>query len=395
MRIKTIKNLNLKGATVFLRVDFNEPVNNKGELLDDFRIKSTLPTFKFLLENNCKIVVGTHIGRPEGKVVETLRTDAVAEKIGELLDTEVLKLDKCVSNEVQSEIRSQGSKKIIMLENLRFHEGEEKNDSKFAEELSKLAEIYVNDAFANCHREHASMTGILRFLPGCIGFLVEKELSELDKFLKNVQRPFTFVLGGAKLETKMKLLKKFLTKADNVLLGGKVANTSLKATGVDVGASEVEGKMLSECATLIPKISESKLYLPVDVSVARSKDSREAKNVFVKQIPKDEIVFDIGVRTRQIYGKIIKESKTILFNGPMGYIENKIFQQGTREIANAMTKADAWTIAGGGETVDLLGDLDLRDKFSFVSTGGGAMLDYLENEKLIAIDKLIEQQNKA
>lgn len=392
--MKTIKDFDLKGKRVLVRVDFNEPLDEQGNPQDAYRIRSTIPTLKYLLDQGCTLVLMTHVGRPEGCVVEKYRTTGVARQLERLIGQPVKKLDECVGESVRSALGNKEAR-IYFLENLRFHPEEEKNDDKFAKELARNGEFYVNDAFANCHREHASMTGILKYLPGAAGLLLEKEVRELGAVREHPHPPFTFILGGAKLETKLKLLKTFVQLADHVLIGGEIANTLLKASGAPVGASKASGKALGEAVTLVPKITDAKLLLPVDVMVSKEleKDEpqakpRDARVCAVREIGPDDIIYDIGPRTVKRYAEIIAKSKLVLWNGPMGYFEHMHFRAGTKGIVEALVATTAHTVVGGGETVDFLDEMKAKNKINFVSTGGGAMLDFLADGHLVAIDAL-------
>ncbi len=392
--MKTIKDFDLKGKRILVRVDFNEPLDSQGNPQDDYRIRSTIPTLKYLLSQNCTLILMTHVGRPEGQVVEKYRTTGVARRLERLIGQPVTKLDDCIGEPVRSALGNRENN-IYFLENLRFHPEEEKNDDAFAKELARNGEFYVNDAFANCHREHASMTGILKYLPGAAGLLLDKEVRELSAVRTDPPHPFTFILGGAKLETKLKLLKIFVQQADHVLIGGEIANTLLKASGAPVGASKVSGRALSEAVTLVPKITDAKLLIPVDVAVSREleKDEpqakpRDARTCAVREIGTDDIIYDIGPRTVKRYSEIIAKSQLVLWNGPMGYFEHMHFRAGTKGIVEALAATKAHTVVGGGETVDFLDEMKVKDKLSFVSTGGGAMLDFLADGHLVAIDAL-------
>ncbi len=392
--MKTVKDIDVKGKRVLVRVDFNEPLDEQGNPLDDYRLRSTIPTLKYLLDQGCTLVLMTHVGRPDGRVTEKYRVTGVARQLERLIGRPVKKLADCVGPEVRSALGNREAK-IYFLENLRFHPEEEKNDDAFAQELARNGEFYVNDAFANCHREHASMTGILKYLRGAAGLLLEKEVRELTAVRDNPEHPFTFILGGAKLETKLKLLKTFVQLADHVLIGGEIANTLLKASGAPVGASKISGAALSEAVTLVPKISDAKLIIPIDVSVSKELEKEEpqakpkdARNCAVREIGPDEIIYDIGPRTVKKYAEIIARSKLVLWNGPMGYFEHMHFRSGTKGIVQALAATSARTVVGGGETVDFLDEMKIKDKLSFVSTGGGAMLDFLADGHLIAIDAL-------
>jgi len=389
--MKTIKDVDIQGKQVLVRVDFNEPLDEQGNPLDEYRIKSTLPTLEYLLSKKCRLVLMTHVGRPGGKVVERYRTTGVARVLERLLKRPVVKLDDCIGEKVKSTIGNHEAE-VYFLENLRFYPEEKANDEGFAKKLSELGDYYVNDAFANCHRDHASMTGILKFLPGVAGLLVEKEVTKLSEVRSNPKHPFTFILGGAKLETKMKLLEKFVQSADNVLVGGKIANTMLKANGVDVGASEIEGKVLSEAATLLPKVTDAKLILPVDVTVSpalkENKLTGSVRTCAVADVKSNEVIYDIGPRTSALYADVIGNSALILWNGPLGHIEVKDFRAGTRGLVESLQDTSAETVVGGGETVDFLDEAGARGNIDFVSTGGGAMLDFLADGQLVALQAL-------
>jgi phosphoglycerate kinase len=387
--MKTIKDFDLKGKQVLVRVDFNEPLDEQGNPLNDYRIVSSLPTLEYLLSQGCRLVIMTHVGRPDGQVVEKYRTTGVARALERLLKRPVIKLDECVGEKVKSTIGNHAAE-VYFLENLRFYPEEEAGDETFAEQLAALGDFYVNDAFANCHRDHASMTGIPKFIPGAVGLLVAKEVAALTAVRETPRHPFTFVLGGAKLETKLRLLEQFLQRADNVLIGGQIANTLLKASGIDTGASKIEGKVLAAAVNLIPKINEARLLLPVDVVVS-SGDAKTAletamiRTCAVGDIKSNEIIYDLGPRTIVKYAEIVAKSKLVLWNGPLGYFEKPEFQTGTKGLVEALVATPAETVVGGGETVDFLDEEHVRDKINFVSTGGGAMLDFLADGELIAL----------
>lgn len=392
--MKTVKNCDLKGKQVLVRVDFNEPLDEQGNPLNDYRIVSTLPTLQYLLEQGCRLVIMTHVGRPDGQVVEKYRTTGVARALERLLKKPIIKLDDCVGEKVKTNIANKKAD-VYFLENLRFYPEEEAGDEKFAKQLADLGDFYVNDAFANCHRDHASMTGVPRFIPGAAGLLLAKEVAALTAVREKPQHPFTFVLGGAKLETKLRLLEQFLQRADNVLIGGQIANTLLKASGIDIGASKIEGKVLAAAANLIPKINDARLLLPVDVVVyagdAKDEDNLKAASIrtcAVGDIKPTEVIYDLGPRTIAKYTEIISKSQLVLWNGPLGYFEKPEFQAGTRGLVKALVATAAQTVVGGGETVDFLDNEKAREKIDFVSTGGGAMLDFLADGKLIALTAL-------
>ncbi|MFH1671264.1 MAG: phosphoglycerate kinase [Candidatus Portnoybacteria bacterium] len=356
--MKFLRDLNLKKKRVLVRVDFNEPIKN-GELTSDFRIKAAIPTIEYLLAEESKIILVTHLGRPDGKIIEELRTDPIAECLKKLIGRPVKKLD---GYEV-----SQSEEEIILLENVQFHPGEKSKDPQFIGELAELADFFVLDAFGQAHRDYASISGLSDVMPSCAGLLLEKEIKTLSRVLGNSGHPLVFIIGGAKISTKMKVIENFLEKADNVLLGGALANTVLKAKGIDVKKSVVEDEMLEQAEKIL---KNPKLYLPTD------------------WIFSDEMILDIGPKAIEEFKEIILKAKTVVFNGPMGLFEKDQFKSGSEEIARAVADNSGYSLAGGGDTIALLEGLNLLDKISHVSTGGGAMLDFLAGKKLPGIEAL-------
>jgi 3-phosphoglycerate kinase len=370
-----------------LRVDYNVDLDDKGKIISDFRIRASLPTINFLLANNAKkIIIISHLGRPKGKD-KNLSLKPIAEHLGRLLKKEVVFVDDCIGDQVRQSIESNEDKKIFLLENLRFYEGEEKNDEAFAKELAKLADVYVNDAFGVCHRLNASVAAITKFLPSYAGLLLEKEVNNLSRLKGKVERPFVVVLGGAKISTKLPVIKKFLEIADYILLGGGLANTVCEAWGFNVGKSLVEKEMLEEAKAL--GSSKAELILPGDFVVAFSFDAKKGMIREMGEVKNDEIIVDIGPVATKFFVNTIKKAKTILWNGPMGYWENKKFREGTEKVAKAIAQNKNFTVVGGGETLTVVEDLKLFDKYSFVSTGGGAMLEFLSEDNLSSL-KLLE-----
>lgn len=399
--LRTLKQIkNLKGKRVLLRVDFNVPMDARGRVSDDTRIRETLPTISYLLKKKACVIVVSHMGRPDGKVVKELRLDTVAKTLSKLLKKAspgfglpVKKLDDCVGEPVEKAISMMKDGSVVMLENVRFHPGEEKNEPKFTKQLARLADLYVNDAFATSHRAHASTAGVAKYLPAYAGLLVEREVSHMAPLLKKVARPFVLLIGGAKVDTKIGLLKNYIGKADAILIGGALANTFLAAQGYDVAASKYEKEKL-ETAREILMLAEKKktrIVLPVDVIVA---DEISEKSQFT-DLPLEDIegsmkILDIGGRTRRQYAAILSGAKTILWNGPMGLYEMTPFAGGTKYIAQAMSHMKKTkTYLGGGDTLDAVSRLGLSLKqFTFASTGGGAMLEYLEGKTLPGIAAL-------
>lgn len=374
---------------MIVRVDFNVPLDKEGNITDGKRIKESLPTIKFILKNKAKqLILMSHLGRPDGKVVESLRMGNVAKELEKLLKKPVKKLDNCIDIQIPDD-------KIIILENLRFHPEEEKNDEAFAKKLASIADIFVNDAFGTCHRAHASVEAITRFLPSAAGFLLQKEIEVMGKAMESPARPFIAILGGAKVSDKINVINNLLNKVDALLIGGAMMFTFYKSMGIEVGKSKVEDDKLSLAKELLEK-SNNKIMLPTDTIVADKIDNEAiTKKVKIKKIPADMIGLDIGPETIKIYKEIIAEAKTIIWNGPMGVFEIEKFAKGTKNIAKAMAKnREAVTIVGGGDSAAAIDKLRLGKKLTHVSTGGGASLEFLEGKTLPAIVALEENYKK-
>ncbi|MBI3032262.1 phosphoglycerate kinase [Candidatus Woesearchaeota archaeon] len=375
MKLKQLTPEVVKNKTVILRTGFDVPLEHK-KILDDSRIKDALPTINFLLENNCKIIILTHLHRPEGKVVEALRLDPIAKRLEELTKTKVKKLNYIVGAE--TEIRKLQQKEILMLENIRFLPEEEDNDEVKRDRLAKLlghyGQLYINEAFSDCHRSHASITSLPKFLPAYPGFSLKHEVETIQKILKKAQKPFVLILGGAKLKTKIPLIEHLLPKVSKILLGGAMIFTFYAAKEINTGKSLVEYDEIEE-ATKIMKKAKGKLVLPVDI-IAATKIDKYAKTMEVhyNKMPSSMIGVDIGHVTISHYKQYIKQAKTILWNGPLGIYEIKKFRQGTEDLANYLAQLKATKIIGGGDTGDIIHDLKLEDKMTFVATGGGASL---------------------
>jgi phosphoglycerate kinase len=390
MTKKTIRDINVSGKRVLVRVDFNVPQEH-GKIADDTRIVEALPTIQYLLKKNAKIILMSHLGRPKGKVVEKLRLESVGRHLSYLLAEPVITLSDCIGEAVERKVYEMEEGDIILLENLRFHPEEEENDLEFAKKLASLGEIFVNDAFGTAHRAHASTEGITHFLPSVAGFLMEKEIKVLSEIIEKPARPLICLIGGAKISTKIKVIKNLIKKVDRMLLGGALVNTILKAQGQNIGRSFSEEEMIPEAKNLIPYISK-KLFLPKDYIVAEKASgdvpSRIAKPTNIKDT---ELILDIGPETINFYKDFIKKARTIIWNGPMGLFEIMKYAAGSYEIARALASSSAKTIIGGGETLDIIKSLGLKDRVYFVSTGGGAMLEFLGGKKLPGIEAL---QNK-
>ncbi len=390
---QTMQQLDLAGKRVFCRVDFNVPMED-GKITDDTRIRAALPTIQHLVEKGAKVILASHMGRPKGEVTEELRLTAVGEHLSELLHKPVQKLDESIGESVEHAIAGMDQGDIVLLENVRFHKGEEKNDSALAEQFSKLADVFVNDAFGAAHRAHASTEGIAKYIPAVSGLLMEKELDVLGKALSEPERPFTAIIGGAKVKDKIGVIDHLLDKVDNLLIGGGLSYTFSKAQGYDIGKSLVEEDKIDLAKSFIEKAKNKgvNLYLPMDVVVASefSKDA-ETKVVNIDEIPSDWMGLDIGPKTTSQYANVIANSKLIIWNGPMGVFEMAPFAEGTKGVANAMAATQAYTVIGGGDSAAAVEKFDVADKMDHISTGGGASLEFMEGKDLPGVVALNDQ----
>ena len=395
MNKKTIRDIDIASKRVLLRVDFNVPVDiTTGVITDDSRIRAAIPTIEYCLDKNAMIIIMSHRGRPKGKVVEDQRLEPVAGRLSELLDRPVRVTGDCIGPEVEQAAAEMKPGDILMLENLRFHKEEEAGDSEFARKLAKLGDVYINDAFGTSHRAHASISGIAEYLPAAAGFLLEKEINTLGGLLESPDRPFTAVLGGAKVSDKVNIIKNFIGKVDNLLIGGGMAATFLKARGLAVGTSNVEDELI-ETATVLMQEAEKNginLVLPVDAVVA-DKISTDAgyATVQINSVPADRLIADIGPESTGNYVDILKKSETVFWNGPMGVVEIEPFAGGTRTLAYTMAEIHATTILGGGSTAETIDALGLADEVTFVSTGGGASMEFLGGDILPGVAALADR----
>ena len=386
------RNLDLKGKKVLLRVDLNVPMKN-GAITETSRIEKIIPTINFLVEKQAKIIIMSHIGRPKGKVVEGMSLKPISEKLSFLLKKKVLFNKDVINENTLLEINKISNGSIIMLENIRFNEGEETNDKEFSKKMSTLGDIYINDAFSCSHRSHASVEGITKYIPSYFGLQITEEINALKKLTSEIKEPVSLIIGGSKISTKIKIINNLIKKFNNIIIVGGMANTMLKHTGVSVGKSICE----HECAPLIKEIIEnSKKYncditLPKDVIVSKSLNGN-GKEKNINEIDENDMILDIGSKTISSIETTINKSKTVLWNGPAGYFENPNFQNGTKkilELISQKTKNDKiFSVAGGGETVAAINKFKKFDSFTFVSTAGGAFLEYLEGKTLPAIKAL-------
>lgn len=391
MPIQTVDQIELKGKRVFVRVDFNVPLNEKNEITDDTRILLSLPTIRFVKEAGGKVVLASHLGRPKGKRDPKFSLAPVAERLSQLLGRKVALAIDCIGDEVQKQIKGMKEGEVLLLENLRFHPEEEKNDENFSKALASLCEVYVNDAFGAAHRAHASTEGITRYVKTvAAGFLMMKEVESLEKALVNPQKPYVAILGGAKVSDKIAVIENLLNKVTTLLVGGGMAFTFLKAKGFDVGKSLVEEDQLGFSLNLLARAEgKVKFLLPYDHIAAERMDI-QAKRQIVKneKIPSDWVCLDIGPETVRVFSEEIRSAKTIVWNGPMGVFEMEPFSQGTFAIAKAVANSSAFSIVGGGDSVAAVNKAGVADKIKHISTGGGASLEFLEGKKLPGIEAL-------
>jgi phosphoglycerate kinase len=387
---KTLRDLDVKGKRVLVRCDFNVPLDENGNITDDRRIRSSLPTINYLIENGAKVILMSHLGRPKGEPNPKLSLAPVAKRLSELLGKEVIfaKDDRVVSDEVKEIVSDMKEKDVVLLENTRYRKEETKNEENFAKELASLGDIYVNDAFGTCHRAHASNVGVSNYLPSAVGFLVEKEITVMGKALENPERPFVAILGGAKVSDKIGIIENLLNKVDSILISGGMSYTFLKAQGYEIGTSIVELEKLELANEIMKKAKEKnvKLMLPVDVVVAKEfKNDTEFKTVPIDEIPADMMGMDMGQKSIEMFSEEIRKAKTVIWNGPMGVFEMENFKKGTEAIAKVMAEIDATTIVGGGDSASAVEKAGLSSKMTHISTGGGASLEFLEGKVLPGI----------
>ncbi|GBG09061.1 phosphoglycerate kinase [Paenibacillus agaridevorans] len=385
MNKKSIRDVaELAGKRVFVRVDFNVPLED-GKITDDKRIRETLPTINFLIEKGAKVILASHLGRPNGQVVEELRHTASAARLSELLGKPVTKANEAIGEAVEAQVAALNNGDVLLLENVRFYPGEEKNDPELAQAFAKLADLFVNDAFGAAHRAHASTEGIAHILPAVSGLLMERELEVLGKALNNPERPFTAIVGGSKVKDKIAVIDKMIEIADNIIIGGGLSYTFFKAQGHEIGKSLVDNSKLDLALEFIEKAKKlgKNFYIPVDIVVTDDFSANaNTQIVDVDGIPAEWEGIDIGPKTRELYADVIKNSKLVVWNGPMGVFEIEPFAHGTIAVAQATAETSAYTVIGGGDSAAAAEKFGLADRMDFISTGGGASLEFMEGKVL-------------
>lgn len=390
---KTIRDIDVSGKIVLIRVDFNVPLDEKsGNITDDSRIKAAVPTIDYLLDHDAKLILCSHMGRPKGHVVPGLSLKMVAERLARILRQPVDFSQDCIGPEVKDMVDRMKNGDILVLENLRFHPEEEKNDPAFAHSLAELGEIYVDDAFGTAHRSHASIVGVVKYLPSVAGLLLEKEINSLGKVLLDPVRPFGLLLGGAKVSDKVALIENILPRVDFIIIGGGMAATFLKAKGYEVGLSLLDPNI--EIASYLIEKAEKhgvKIYLPEDVVVAGTGSDANWETVSIKNIAADKRIMDIGALTISRFTRTLERCKTVFWNGPMGIYEISQFAEGTRAMARIISSINATTIIGGGSTAEIVTAMNLNGRMTFVSTGGGAALKFLSGETLAGVEVLLDK----
>ncbi|MBE3584078.1 MAG: phosphoglycerate kinase [Limnochordaceae bacterium] len=392
MKKLSVRDIEARGKRVLVRVDFNVPLEN-GNITDDTRIRAALPTIQLLLDQGAKVILCSHLGRPDGKVVEELRLRPVQERLAQLLGRKVEMAPDCVGPEVEAMVARMQPGDVLLLENLRFHPEEEANDPGFARQLAQLADIWVNDAFGAAHRAHASTAGVGKYLPGAAGLLMQKEIEIMGKALENPERPFAAILGGAKVKDKIGVIRNLIPRVDTLLIGGGMAYTFLKSQGLEIGRSLLDEKNLKLAGELLQEAKSRgvEVLLPVDVVVADHFAADATHRVVpVNQIPADWEGLDIGPKTRELFADRIRRAKTVIWNGPLGVFEMPAFAEGTNAVARALAESSAISIIGGGDSAAAIEKAGVADKMTHVSTGGGASLEFLEGKELPGVAALAD-----
>lgn len=397
MNMRSIDGIDLKGKRVLIRVDFNVPLDEQGNILDDTRIRSVLPTLNYALDEGAKVIVASHLGRPKGQRIEKYSMAPCHRRLSRLLSKEVVMAPDCVGPEVEEIVQKMVAGDVVLLENLRFHNGETGNDDAFARALAKLADVYINDGFAVAHRVNASVVGITRFVKDCgAGFLMKKELQVFSQVLENPARPLIAILGGAKVADKVGAVAHLVDLADKVILGGAIAFTFHRAKGIEMGASRVEEGLIAEAKQILQKAHDRgvKLYLPVDCVLAQEK-SPKAQTLLrpIQEIPNGWMALDIGPASVTLFSEVLEDARTIVWNGPMGVYEMDPFSRGTFALVREVASSYAFTVLGGGDLDVAVHRTGEADRISYISTGGGAFVEYLGGKTLPAIQALMECSN--
>ncbi len=397
MKKKTFKDIEAAGKRVFVRVDFNVPQDETGRITDDTRIRAALPTINYLVKQNAKVILCSHLGRPKGVVNEKYSLKPVAERLSELTNLPVKMAEDVIGKSAKSLVKEMKDGEIVLLENVRFHAEEEENNEAFAKELASLADVFVNDAFGTAHRAHASTAGIANHIPAVAGFLMDSEIMALSNAVENAEKPLVVILGGAKVSDKINVIAKLMTKANTLLIGGAMANTFLVAKGYNIGFSKYEADKVDVAKELMEQAESLNvnLVLPVDVSAGSEfSPNAKCKNFAVDKIASDYQAMDIGKKTRKIFAKEIKNAKTIIWNGPMGVCEFKKFQKGTLAVAKAVAKSGAVSVVGGGDSAAAIQELGFANKVTHLSTGGGATLKFLEGATMPGVAMLQDKDEE-
>lgn len=396
MNKMTVRDIEVADKRALVRVDFNVPLDERtGAITDDSRIRATLPTIRYLIDRGTRVILCSHLGRPEGKVVDKLRLTVVAQRLSQILGKQVGVTKNCIGSETEKSVKNLKSSDVLLLENLRFHSAEEMDSPVFARALARLADIYVNDAFGTSHRTHASIVRVTEYLPSVAGLLLEKELETLGNVLENPAHPFGGLVGGAKVSDKVGMLENILNRVDFLLIGGSMAATFLKAKSVDTGLSLIESDRVGTATALIEKATTNgvRFLLPLDVIVADEISAEaEGKVVPIESIPPSQMIVDIGPQTIKSFYKELRRCKTVFWNGPVGVYEIPQFAEGTQAMAKLLASLDATTIIGGGSTAEIVTDMGLADKMTFVSTGGGASLRFLGGKTLPGVEALLDKK---
>lgn len=394
MEKRSVKDIDIKGKRVLMRVDFNVPLDKDLNITDDNRIQKALDTIKYIIESGAKLILMSHLGRPKGEVKPEMSLKPVAKYLGKLLGKEVKMMNDCIGDEVTKAAASMSEGDVILLENLRFHKEETKNDPEFAKKLASLGDVFVNDAFGTCHRAHASTEGITHYLESVSGFLVQKEIEYFQGVLTSPKKPFIFILGGAKVSDKIPVIENMMEKADTILIGGAMAYTFMKAKGIEAGSSRLEEDMLDTASKIFEKAKNSgvEILLPVDHVVTDNFEAAlNVKQTQAEQIEKGWMGVDIGPKTIDLFCGKIKDAGTIVWNGPVGVFEQEKFSAGTKALAEVIAASSATSVIGGGDTAAAVVKFSVADKMSHISTGGGASLEYLEGKVLPGIAALADK----